>query len=874
MNIDEAIKNLLDNSDILYHDEIISKEKLVRAYASFISQTMGKRAHNLGLVLHPGSVCFDVLSITMAAIVNLISNETSSTEVVESLEVEDMVLYGKKKKERYVFKGIIDGECFDKQQKGIRYAVLQQKNDTQNVSEGLWRYIVPYNGKSTRTDGRGIKKKGSLRDDFFVEVLGYSEEDVPGVIDTSSVFVLSRDKADLLVNDIKIKFNGKTAGLLDLVTASYYTEDEEYIYKGNPGKNEPVLKLCSRVSVARDLILSKKGNYHIGLFVLGQEAINRGQFELPELMNRKSLKYVYVCTSIDSGYGLEVIEENEEAELFACTKGFLVENGEIAPREENTFTKELAGKVNNILYKSVIPETITGFPIDWKEYLEFKKLMLSIKRLDYESTEKDDFIVLAHSLMKLFKTAVFSMDRLEAAITNELIDIKSPSKRLEELSQLCSGLPNSIQEKGEKVIDVLNGIYISLKYETPKEKWLRNYILLHKEEKIAIVVPKAYFNRIICDTGMFSSVLLEKIKIMTAGRFEDEKTYDSIVVVGDFQGKKFDSFLCNASEEILNLLYEIEFKAFRTRQKNNAEGLKKFVQKSSVKISYKEPEENFDDLDESEEFVETVDNEIETYISNIDTLSYSYTGSGYKGNGRSNMTTEIIAIGILEDDRRVFFSRHYKAYVFDRSSGTTNEVGTTDLCDGDSVVFTKNNENTKDIVDSMLVQLISDNQLSKDMVSKYHMSKEWQNALWDYMETNEMTIVKVAEKLISFGVPVQIPTIIRWMDEDAHTVGPRNVDSIMAIGKMTGNEKMANNPEVYFEACREIRGLRRRLLSQIGEAIIGKLSGKKPVHGSLFSVIYDKIDDLSEILQIERIIQTEKTMPLGLANRPINLRGE
>ena len=124
------------------------------------------------------------------------------------------------------------------------------------------------------------------------------------------------------------------------------------------------------------------------------------------------------------------------------------------------------------------------------------------------------------------------------------------------------------------------------------------------------------------------------------------------------------------------------------------------------------------------------------------------------------------------------------------------------------------------------------------------------------------------------GVPVQEVTIMRWLDEDAHIVGPRDVGSIAVIGKLIGDEEMSRHPDVYSEACKEVRSLRRKILGQIGETVINKLSGKRPEKGSDLDVIYDKIDDLSEILQIERIVLTEREIPLGLANRPINVRGE
>lgn len=42
-----------------------------------------------------------------------------------------------------------------------------------------------------------------------------------------------------------------------MVTASYFTEEDEYRYGGNAGKNEPTLKFTAKVSAARPITLVK-----------------------------------------------------------------------------------------------------------------------------------------------------------------------------------------------------------------------------------------------------------------------------------------------------------------------------------------------------------------------------------------------------------------------------------------------------------------------------------------------------------------------------------------------------------------------------------------------------------------------------------------
>ena len=281
MKTEEALRLVLEKCEIRYGDVIFSKELLLKTYSEYLIRTINKEKHNVGLVLHTGSICFDAISLVVAAITNLISNETSSQDIIESINSGDMILYVSKKKERYVFMGIVDGEILDSAYKGRRYVHLQQKNCNSYVPENKWRLIEPYNGTSTRLDGRGIKKKETSRDDFYKDVLGMNDGDIPSLIDTSSVLVMPRERADELLKNLSISFGEKTISLLELVTASYFTEEDEYPYGGNLSKNEAIIKICAKVSVARSLILSKGGNSHIGLMVMGQDSINRGLSELP-----------------------------------------------------------------------------------------------------------------------------------------------------------------------------------------------------------------------------------------------------------------------------------------------------------------------------------------------------------------------------------------------------------------------------------------------------------------------------------------------------------------------------------------------------------------------------------------------------------------
>lgn len=869
-NAVEVMKMALEKCQISLGGKIFSEEVLIQAFSEFLFQTMEKRKHNVGFILHSGSECFDALLVTYASILNLISNETSSTDIIESLDAGDIVLYGEKKKERFIFDGIIDGSKIDNSRKGKKYIQLRQKeNNLKYISMGQGRFIEPYNGISHRLDGRGIRRNTAKRDEFYIEVLGFDKSEIPSVIDTSTVLIIQRERAENIIKGIEICFSGKKIKLLDLITASYFTEEDEYPLGRNAGKSEPNLKICSRMSVARKLIFTREGNRHIGVIVSGEEIISRGRFELPEFINRKSLQYIYVCEKIDNEHINELFEVSSEIEVFACTKEFLREYSSTEILNKNSLTIELAKEVNIIVEKKVHAIEFEESPIDLHSYFEFKKILMQLKKTDYESDEKNNFIIQAYSLMRFFLTAVFPLNKISDLKNAGIIEVETPERKLVFLQQCAEVFPPFLQSDAIRALDILNIVNKKMESINSKERWIRKYIYENKNNRIAIVVPKGYYIAILKNGGMFSPAVLRNISIYTSGRFEKSEIFDTVIAVGDIEGKSFDAFSCNASLNIFSLLYPAEQKSFLLK-KRNAE-IKEQVYNEKLTIGRERINFSKHVQLQTDERIEN-DEELEEYISTLNaSINIPRWVESNDSILRDNATTEIVAVATFSDDSIAFFSKHYRAYVLDENIGDVKEIDAADLCEGDSVIFTKNNNDTRDIVDSILRQLISDGKLDEKKIDQYRKSKAWKQNLFSYTERNNLNVNEAAESMISIGVPVQVSTVLHWLDEDSHIVGPQKVESIKAIGILTGDKEMEENAEIYFEACRAIRTLRKRILKQVGKAIINKLVGKKPYTGTDIEIVFDKIDSLSMVLQIDRIVFSERVVPINIANRPINV---
>ena len=276
---------------------------------------------------------------------------------------------------------------------------------------------------------------------------------------------------------------------------------------------------------------------------------------------------------------------------------------------------------------------------------------------------------------------------------------------------------------------------------------------------------------------------------------------------------------------------------------------------------------NEDDVEE----IAAIDRDVDEYLTHLNEVATFRSLESYGASFGANQTSEVVAFGTFDSGEKIFFTKLYKAYVFDDGDGTVKEVGVRDLNEGDSLVFTRNNSETRDIVDTILGKLVEEHKVGDDIIECYRKSKRWKEALREYMLNNNIPEKEIATTMIANGVHVQEVTIRGWLDEDSHTVGPRREDSIQQIALLIEDTDMFEKANIYYEACATIRRIRRDILSQIGRAIIDRLIGREPTAGTIMADIYERTGSIAQILRLESISNIERSVPMNLTNRPINM---
>ncbi|WP_276949491.1 DrmE family protein [Enterocloster lavalensis] len=859
----EGLNRCLENCDIYLEGRIISKELILRSFLKFLSKEAEKQENNGSIVLHLGSPCFDAVAIVWAAFAVIMGNSTNVDEIVRTLPIGDKVLYAK---ERGEFRGIeVDSD-------GKEWAVIWQGNrGTRKVGRKNWASILPYRGASERYDGRGIRSQNGVREKFLSEILNCEEKDIPGITDTSVIFVMDRYRANRYMNGLTIGYGDSEISILDLVTVSYFTDENEYHYGGNTGKNEAMLKFTSKISVGHDMTWNTDGSEHMGMFVCGNSLIEHGNesMEINQVMNRETLGFSFVCGGMDLSCGESLVSGYEKSGVFACTKDFLLENT-LPPKEKNDFTLELNRQANAIIDREILTEVIPG-EISWQDYRDFKTAVGLIQRDELDDDEKTGIVIPAWSLMKLFMTAPFSLNEMENEIVEGKIRVGEPMKVLAELEERLEDLPDNLRSSGKKIVEVLMMMLFARYDSSPKREFVKKYVAEKRRKKVAIVVPKAYYADIMWDFVLNDfNPNTSRIEIVSVNRFDASRSYDSILIVGNIAGKRFDIFRCMAAPEITVLLYKPEETVFRAKNRRGSERDKLFNSRQQIIGEEELPEE--DELLKEGVEVDRVDDEITRYSEKVITVKFDAAVSRESGDF-SALFADVGTLVYFEDGEGAMLTKYYEAYVLNHEKGEVEQRKADDLKAGDSMVFLNRDNDTKDIVDYILNELIHTNRIEKGFAERYAMARQWKTDLAQYMERTGETPARIVEKMIANGVSVHPVTIRNWLDEGTHTVGPRKVEYLEQIALLTENVEMFDHAEEYFEACRDVRHVRRTILQELGTAIIRRLEGEKAVGGIIPPEIQEGLDAMAVVLRIETIVKTDKSVPAYMTNRPIDLEG-
>ena len=880
LGVYENMKKLIDKCDIYYDGHVISKELLVKNYAEFLAGNFEKK-HNVAISLHTGSICFDIVTVLVTLFSNILYDQTTIDDFIATLTPGTILLNGK---ERCRYEGKAD-PFVAKDGSVIERLILKTEHisngiksvDTTILPQSKWNQLKPYLGDSKRLDSRGVRTDNKKRNDFLTTVFEMSSKEIPAFIEKSSVLVMNRDRSQQIIDNVEIVYDTKRIRITDIMPVSYCSENEEYPYGGNPGKIEPAVKITNNISTARSIVTGNWAgnetwrNDIVGVSIIGFGAVSRARSEVSEMMKRRKLKYVFVSYNISSEDGETLLDEVEDSNVFACTTEYLL-NASFPLVESNPYTEELDKQIECVINHETISLPVKTFDCNWNVY---KKIQIALHRLRHSGYRvAEDFVPLAHSIMNLMITSVFSFQMMEDMVESGELEVESPLQRIIRLTEMISSFSGESELAAKAILNFLEDGYTKLLNHSPKEKALFDLVAENRNKKIAIIVPKAYYAGILYKLHILDFFEdPECLYISTANKFDYSQQYDVIVAIGAFWGKKFDPFRCRASSKIYVLVSAVEENLFKYRQNLATKVERKFNEHAKVSM------ENIDNS-----VVEYSDGATEEAVSEVisataDVLEY-ITGIFENrslemlssGAGNHYSTTEIAYVATCGDGESIFFTKKYRAYVFDSAKEDVVETSVDKLSPGDTVIiFKSNNSETKDIVTVLLDKYIEEYRMaSDDLQMAYLKSRYWKEVLRKYRKDNNLSLKKLSKLLEKYGSKKHEATIQSWLAEDSYIVGPQDKETYVAIAELTQDPDMLADTDSFCIACEKIRSIRTGILKLIAKTIISKYSGKLSVDNDLAKVVSENIEDISVLVQIETITAVDnKKAPINMVNRPI-----
>lgn len=863
-NTKDILINVIKKCDIVFSSDkykncIISREVLLISFMEYLSSTLDLPDKRIGVVLNSNPLCFDIITVLFSSLYNIINSNISSDELIDTLSPGDIVCYQKNNGtvEKLKFAGKLDCDG----NLSSSYIQLEKENYKTWVRKDHWHSIKPYYGNSSNLDSRGLRKKNPNVEIFFKDILEYKISDIPVEFTNSTIVVMPKEEIDQILKYTFIKFNNKTIKLLDLVTATYYTDSSQIFYSGNQTKADPVLKITNKFDIAFDLIKDNSNNSNIGFIVSGEETIKRGYTELNRLIKRKSVKNTYILAPIGYDYDkIKCLINNENViDAFVCTKEFLNTFKSIDIVENNELTRILNCKSIAIKTQNIICETIKS--IDSVKPKTFKLSLKKIKESVYENDIKDEFIVQSYSLWNLFQFAIFKMTAYNNLISKGKISATLINDRFFRLNEIAKEFPESLCEDCKIVIEQLEESYKQVEKYSKKENEVRNILKYSQSKKIALVVHKSAYRDVLREDSKFNS-----FDIFTPFDFIETEMYDTIVSFGNYCGNHFNPNNCFNSGELKLILFDYEIPTFYYKKKKYEEMIYHANKDSFFPICQNISNYNNNELIKANE-EEKLDSEL---ISHINDIVIKNTKIFTNGNYNSQNVEAVKIIRFSENECVAYFTKYYKACCFNPNDESIKEISVDDISEGNLILFTKNDSNTRDILDRIIQILIHSESVNEEIIHNYNLSKVWKKSLRNYIDEHSISQSKAAADLVKLGATVQPQTIKSWIDIDSQTVKPNDKINIKIIGEYTGTAELCQYTDKYFDACNIVYKLRCKIREEIKKLIVKKFKGEQISNDSILSEI-ENVESLYDLLTVETVFDIKENVPAVCTNRPLNI---
>ena len=837
----------------------ISEEPIIKAYIDFLANNTEEKQHLLKFGMHTGSECFDAISVVVALLKCLSLNFHNNESSLDDLKPGSMVMY---KGIRYIWRGIRE-EYGQKRILLLQNAVGKNgETKTSLLYEKAKNLIIPYYGSSKKTDGRGIRRRRFDRNKFYSRFYELPVEVIPNESEVALVVVADRNRFIELCRRIGVSSGtSEIIPFLELAPIAYYTETGAVVpLNSNPNKIEPVIKVTAKVSTARALVMDEATSKPVGFLIHDIENYLNSS-ELEGLLKRRKLDFSYGVGKLNMPFAEYVLNNFEQAEVFACTKEFLEKYKSELDYFETPIIRSFNLKNKDVLNRQVVSTTFNGLMTS-SDYKDFLTCLHDIKDSSWPEEDKNIFIRTAYGLLQFITTCTISLVEFTKAQKNRA-GYFDPFLNVEKLEKMAAAA-YSMHKQSSYITGLLKTCCSRIN-ETNIKNWF-NIIVEYKYNNIAIVTKKESMAKVLKE---LYGKIYPMVHFVSCAKFNTNKHYSCVIVVGDIYHNKLDPLDIYNTDKLWFLLYDWELKRLSYRQKKQQAIYAQLNKKAGIKVST---------TVQSVNEVQNVDSvagneEIERYLQSISIVDINrYIDVQGKIIG-SSRPAAVKAYGIFDDGSKILFSPYFNALVYDQGKQKVSEKSIDKLEIGDQLIFSNNDSYTRNLVDILFDKLLAENKLPKGTKESYDWSKYWKKALLKYKDSNQLKYKDLANRFKIQGASINEVTIRSWLLPDSHTVGPRKEETLMTLAKVIKDVYLMNNTAKVFQACRNVRSLRIRILDLIGKALAESFAADGSKSDPLVSYIaqYGTENNLSKCLTLVEFqeLPDEKFVNPNVVNHPL-----
>ncbi len=825
------------------------------------------------LIIHPGTDRILSSAILSAAFACVLDGTVDLKEYYEQFSPGCPVI---RRGERYRFEGIEEGMC------------ILASDDTSTTSNSLTKIplkrgldIRPYFGSSSRTGRQGTVRSYLDASDYLQRIVGEQYRDQAITMPLCTLIVCPKETAYHIADNLMFMDENRCYRFADAFPFAWVRSIDDYeVFFGAVGKPEPALLFTNRISLARELLYDDwdflKRISTVILFDIEPHAAPESEIhDIREQVNRR--KNGHLITLQSAGNVSEVMNSfiDERVQTVVWSSAVLLSTiDDLYHKPLNQDDKTIMAAINRTIDSTVerITVPVSNALADIKVC---KSLLKRLIRLNNRTSDIDEFILCACGLLNLFEQASFTMSEYEYLISEGLVGTRSPRKQIEKLYELTVISANDeITDMVESIYLILAEAYSSLYNVNPKREALLHFVAKTREyeKSFHIIVPKrSYIDVVRKICGCMDS---ETVSVISGLSQSIDVERIIITATPNMKKDRYNPLAGRAAKETIVFEYESEALKNDCYQRMldrafahiNSSARKSTVNLLGVTLEDEDfaPNKKYSDtkLDEAEQTeIELINIEIEATIGHD--VNISRPGS-----------TPIRAIRLAQFDTGewALFTQYYTVYVFDSSTEKLIEKSPADLCAGDIVVFSTIGSEITDFVDEILRQLIlRGNHFLKE---NYARSRHWKEVLIDYINANSLSYQNISDRMRDYGYPRHPATIGTWLREDGTIIGPRDVDTFIAIGLAADNEEIVDKANLYKRACDVIRSQRMKILGYVQSSIIHSTTrhGEEGEDASLTDEEKLYLGDASKYarkLEIESIMPCERYIPAYLVNKPI-----